>query len=281
MDDRLRVLSIATALLVLVAFGSACASAPATQAASPVPSLPTATSAATAAPTTTPELTATTTTVPTPEPTATTVEPTALVTPDSVPEESTRYLLTFEATWSAETHPTEFPPNPHFSGLIGATHRNGVRLWKEGETATPGTKNMAETGGKSPLDSEIEALITEGEACELISGGGITLSPGAVTVEFTASQDCPLVSLASMIAPSPDWFVGVAELSLYGDEGWIEEQVVALYPYDAGTDSGGSYTSPNEPTEEPEAIHRIETDPLLVEGRVPPLGVFRFTRLHQ
>jgi hypothetical protein len=200
------------------------------------------------------------------------------MTPTEVPEESARYLLTFEATWSPATHATEFPPNPHFSGLIGATHHDGVRLWEEGEKATPGIQNMAETGGKSPLDSEIETLIAEGEACELISGGGIALSPGVVTVEFTVSQDCPLVSVVSMIAPSPDWFVGVTGLSLHGDEGWIEERVVKLYPYDAGTDSGRSYTSPDEPTEEREGIYRIETGPLLVEGEVPPLGVFRFAR---
>jgi hypothetical protein len=50
-----------------------------------------------------------------------------------------------------------------------------------------------------------------------------------------------------------------------------------LYPYDAGTDSGRSYTSPDEPTEVREGIFLIEVGPLLVEGRVPALGVFRFT----
>jgi hypothetical protein len=201
------------------------------------------------------------------------------VVPTEVPEESARYLLTFEATWSEATHPTDFPPNPHFSGLIGAAHSDGVYLWQEGETATPGIENMAETGEKSPLDSEIEALIAGGGACEMISGGGIQLSPGAVTVEFTASQDCSLVSVVSMIAPSPDWFVGVSGLRLFVEGGWVEEQVVELYPYDAGTDGGTGYTSPDEPMDEPEAIYSLETEPLLVEGRVPALGVFRFTRV--
>jgi hypothetical protein len=197
------------------------------------------------------------------------------------PEESARYLLTFEAAWSEATHPTDFPSNPHFSGLIGATHKDSVRLWEEGETATPGIQNMAETGGKSPLDSEVEALVADGAACELISGGGIGSSPGVVSVEFVTSQDCPLVSVVSMIAPSPDWFVGVSGLSLFGDEGWIEDLVVDLYPYDAGTDSGSSYTSPNEPTEVREGIYLIETDPFLVEGEVRPLGVFSFARVHE
>jgi hypothetical protein len=268
MSGRLGIPRIAVVLLLVVA-ASGCNPAATTQTAT----VPTATYAAIG--------TATATTMLAPEPTATVAQPTATVTPMETPEASARYLLTFEATWSDATHPTDFPPNPHFSGLIGATHDHGVRLWKEGETATPGIKNMAETGGKSPLDSEVEALVVEGGACELVSGGGIASSPGVVTVEFTASRDCPLVSVVSMIAPSPDWFVGVTGLSLYGDEGWIEELVVDLYPYDAGTDSGRSYTSPDEPTEVREGIFLIEAGPLLVEGRVPALGVFRFTRLHE
>ncbi len=140
---------------------------------------------------------------------------------------------------------------------------------------------MAETGKKSSLDREIEALIGEGQACEVISGGGIARSPGTVTVEFTVSRDCPRVTVVTMIAPSPDWFVGVTGLRLYGEEGWIEAWETELYPYDAGTDEGESYTSRNEPAEEREGIHKIESGPLQVEGQVPSLGVFSFVRLDE
>jgi hypothetical protein len=138
---------------------------------------------------------------------------------------------------------------------------------------------MAETGGKSPLNSEIDALISDGSACVVISGGGINPSPGVTTVTLTASRDCPLVSVVSMIAPSPDWFVGVSGLSLYEDGAWIEQKVVELFPYDAGTDSGTSYASPNDPTGSPEVVRRIEAEPLLVGGRIPALATFTFSRL--
>jgi hypothetical protein len=190
------------------------------------------------------------------------------------PEGSVRYRLTFDATWSEQTHPTDFPGNPHFSGLIGASHGSPVSLWEVGETATPGIKNMAETGSKSSLDSEIDNMIKSGSACYQISGGGIQSSPGAVTVTFTVSKDCPEVSVVSMIAPSPDWFVGVSGLNLYEDGKWVEEKIVALFPYDAGTDSGATYISVNQPMDIPEVIHRIETDPFLSEGTVSPLGTF-------
>lgn len=200
-------------------------------------------------------------------------------TPTLAPVGPAEYRLTFEATWSAATHPIDFPPNPHFSGLIGAAHRPDTRLWQEGEPASPGIKNMAETGGKSPLDAEVDALIAAGDACVQISGGGINPSPGVVDVTFTVNEDCPAVSVVTMIAPSPDWFLGVSALSLLEEGAWVDEKVVELLPYDAGTDSGASYTSPNLPTESPEGIYMIEDAPLLVDGSVLPLGTFTFTRL--
>ena len=263
------------ALLSLVML-SACAEPSTTPTATAI-----ATSTATASPTyepsatpTPPVATATPTEVP-----ATPTPPPPTMVPTVTPAPSAQYQLTFEATWSQATHPTDFPPNPHFSGLIGASHGPAVRLWEEGGTATPGIKNMAETGAKSPLDGEIDSLINDGSACVIISGGGINPSPGVVTVELTVSQDCPVVSAVSMIAPSPDWFVGVSGLSLYENGAWIEHKVVELLPYDAGTDSGSSYTSPDEPTDSPEAIRRIEVEPLLIDGSVLSLGTFTFSRL--
>ena len=138
---------------------------------------------------------------------------------------------------------------------------------------------MAETGSKSPLDSETDSLINEGSACTKISGAGINPSPGKVSVTLTVSQDCPLVSVVTMIAPSPDWFVGVSGLSLYENGEWITQKVVELVPYDAGTDSGASYNSANLATDNPELISKIETTPFLVNGNVPPLGTLTFTRL--
>ena len=49
-----------------------------------------------------------------------------------------------------------------------------------------------------------------------------------------------------MIAPSPDWFVGVSRLSLY-DNGW-RNRVVELYPYDAGTEEGSGWSLANAAT---------------------------------
>ncbi|MGK0190316.1 MAG: hypothetical protein ACI9R3_006139 [Verrucomicrobiales bacterium] len=190
------------------------------------------------------------------------------------------FELTFDAAWSAATHSTGFPSgNPHFSGLIGASHNSPTSLWSPGGMATPGIRTMAETGGKSPLTNEIQSFIASGAAETLISGGGIGRSPGTVSVQFMVSQDYPLVSVVSMIAPSPDWFVGVHGLSLLQDGQWIEEMVVSLDPYDSGTDSGTTYLSSNNATNPQEPISQI-VEPLDVDGIVAPVGTFTFRRVN-
>ena len=74
---------------------------------------------------------------------------------------------------------------------------------------------MAETGSKSPLDKEVYSAIIQRKAFKLLSGDGIGSSPGSVELIFKVSEKYPLVSLVSMIAPSPDWFVGVDSLNLF------------------------------------------------------------------
>jgi hypothetical protein len=134
---------------------------------------------------------------------------------------------------------------------------------------------MAETGGTGPLSAEVNAAIAAGTARALLSGGGIGTSPGTVELMFTMHVDQPLVTLVSMIAPSPDWFVGVHDLSLRAAGEWQDEVTVQLIAYDAGTDSGPGYTSPNQASQPAEAIARIQTGPL---GGADALGTFTFRR---
>jgi len=190
-----------------------------------------------------------------------------------------RYSVTFEAQWRAETHPTDIPSDPHFSRLIGGTHSARVRFWAPGAIASDGVERMAEEGRTSPLDLEIMAAISAAHAQHLIRGESIPLSPASTSVEFEISLEHPLVTLVSMVAPSPDWFVGVHDLSLVENGDWVREKVVMLYPYDAGSDSGVTFTSPDRDTQPREPIHSIETPPLALSGMVAPMGTFTFRRL--
>ena len=193
----------------------------------------------------------------------------------SAATQSARYSLRFDATWSATSHPVDFPPNAHWSPLIGGTHDASVDFWSEGELASQGIQDMAERGLTSPLDLEVEAAITAGHAGEVIRGGGVAVSPGFATASLELTQDFPLVTLVSMIAPSPDWFAGVSGLSLLQGGEWVDQLRVPLFAFDAGTDSGTSYTAPNQPT--------VPHQPISPNGALPfangaAVGIFTFTR---
>ncbi len=192
------------------------------------------------------------------------------------PALNAQYQVTFESDWSAATHPIDFPPNPHFSGLIGMTHNDEAYIWRTSETASAGIKQMAETGSRFILSNEINAMIAENTGAQyLLSGGAIGLSPGMVSYQFDISQASPLVSLVSMIAPSPDWFIGVDGLSLRQDGQWSQQLIAELHAYDAGTDAGENYTSADMPIAFPGLpIQMVSPNPPFMENL--SLGRFVF-----
>ena len=138
---------------------------------------------------------------------------------------------------------------------------------------------MAETGSKSPLNQEIFISILKKSAFQLLSGDGIQISPGFVNLTIKVSENYPFVTLVTMIAPSPDWFVGVDSLNLFENGDFVDQKTVVLYAYDAGTDSGPNYTSPNEPTIPPVPIFLIETSPFKYGNVVEPVGTFTFSKI--
>ena len=194
------------------------------------------------------------------------------------PAATARFRVTFEAVWDATTHPTDFPPNPHFSGLVGGTHRSTVSFWQEGGLASEGIRLMAERGRQTPLDVEVDAAIRAGHAQHLLVGGDVPRSPGSTSLDFEVSLDYPLVTLVTMVAPSPDWFVGVSGLSLIQDGDWAD-RTVDLHPWDAGTDSGITYRAADLVTAPPATIRRLTGSPVSVGATVAPMARFVFRRL--
>lgn len=195
--------------------------------------------------------------------------------PTKVNEERAIYSLTFTSTWSESTHPG-WPAGAHFSPLIGATHNLSTTFWVSGTLASPGIEQMAERGGTTLLRQEIGNAGSH--VLETISGPGLGTSPATVTIsQVTVSREHPLVTLVTMIAPSPDWFVGVHDLSLLDEEGrWQDSLTVTLYPYDAGTDNGSEYTSSDAEATPHQPITTLR-------GQSPfssePIGSFHFQRI--
>ena len=173
------------------------------------------------------------------------------------PSETATYRIDFNATWSSSTHPTTFPSGAHWSPLIGAVHSSRASFWEMGETSSAGMESMAETGATGTLSSEINSEIPA-NALSVVNGNG-SGSPGSVRIRNVEVRlGHPMVTLVSMIAPSPDWFAGVSGVSLLNGVGqWTESLEVVLFPLDAGSDSGTSYTAGNANTSPKEPIYSL------------------------
>lgn len=177
---------------------------------------------------------------------------------------SATYGVTFRATWDAASHGDSppFPSGAHFSRLVGTTHVEEASFWSNGGIATDGIEIMAETGAVDVLCDEVQAEVGGGRANGCIRGQeGSFRSPGTVTLSFEADEGFPFLTLVSMIAPSPDWFVGVDGIGLRDGECWASRIEMDLAGYDAGTDSGATFTAPNADVTPHEPIGPLEALP--------------------
>lgn len=165
------------------------------------------------------------------------------------------YTVTMQTNWNASSFPAAFPGNPHFSPLAGVTHNNSVVFWKNGIKATTGIQLIAETGNRSNFNNEVNTAITAGNAQCGLSGGGAS-GVSSTELSFGLSRQYSLVSLISMIAPSPDWFIGIHDVDFYDsvNSKWLEKKAIALPIYDAGTDSGSTFSASNQATNPAENI---------------------------
>lgn len=87
---------------------------------------------------------------------------------------------------------------------------------------------------------------------------GAVNTPGETSMKIMVKDKYSTVSLITMIAPSPDWFVGVDSLDLCSYDGrWRGTVIMDLLPWDAGTDNETNFQSSDMPTFPYDVIKRI------------------------
>ena len=189
------------------------------------------------------------------------------------------YTVVFERSWSSDTHPQDFPLLAHFSPVIGVTHGAGYDPFKSGGTASAGIEKLCEEGKHQPLDGEIKAAIAKGTAGALIETPDPLRSvPGEAEAKFAIDPAHPRVSIAAMIAPSPDWCAIAADVDLMEGGQWVPKKTVILEAWDVGTDSATSYRALDDDTQ-PRGPIQLNALPYFVkDGKRVPVGKVTFTR---
>ncbi|GAA4955437.1 hypothetical protein GCM10023314_31470 [Algibacter agarivorans] len=181
------------------------------------------------------------------------------------------YNISLTTIWNTTDH-SSLPSNAHWSPLAGATHKNLNDILVFGATApmTNGIKDIAETGNTTNFNNEINDIITAGNADQYLQQG---FSPfagnnsNATINNVTVSENFPLITLVSMVAPSPDWFIAVNNLDLRSGNdpdfnGWEKTFTIDVFAYDAGTDDGTDYGSGNSASSPRQPISMITGFPI-------------------
>lgn len=198
-------------------------------------------------------------------------------------QEGAEYTVTLASTWTAANHPFEYPEagvltGPHFSGLIGASHNDGYALLKEGTPPTPGLERLSEEGKHSPLDQEIKAAIAAGTAGMLFESDPLKDFSKTVQTKVRVTDKHPMVSAVAMVAPSPDWFTGAANVNLKEGGSWVPSKTVTLYAWDSGGDDGTTYKAPDKDTNPKKPTMMAETPHFVMNGKRVPVGTLTFKK---
>uniref|UniRef100_A0A8B9RC50 Spondin 2a, extracellular matrix protein n=1 Tax=Astyanax mexicanus TaxID=7994 RepID=A0A8B9RC50_ASTMX len=172
------------------------------------------------------------------------------------------YILVFTGHWSPQTFPKQYPlfrPPAQWSKLVGKTclKRCYSENSEKGELSLEGVKGTSGT-------PEAQLRRTRAFACVFMC------------VSDRSAFSIPQLSLLVKVIPSPDWFVGVDSLNLCEGGQWKQEVTFDLHPFDAGTDSGFTFSSPNFPTMPPENITMITS-----QKPNHPANSFYYPRLPQ
>ena len=143
------------------------------------------------------------------------------------------YKITIEGTWQMPQHTV--PAGNHFTNFIGMIHDSSTAVFTMGKPATLGVENIAEVGNATELFKEINNKIIAEKAAGIFNVVLPSIT-STVTTSVNFSTKYSLISLVSMIAPSPDWFIGVQNFNLIQNGKWINDVYVNAFGYDAGTE---------------------------------------------
>jgi len=177
------------------------------------------------------------------------------IIPPSFGQSIATYDITFTSIWNAADH-TSIPSGAHWSKLVGVNHNSNVTFYEIGQMmASQGIENVAEQGSNTIITNEVNTSISNGNSQQYIDGNSLGTATGIININgLEVSEEFPLLTLVSMIAPSPDWFIGVNSLNLRSGNAWRTTITMDLYAIDAGTDSGSDYTSTDADNNEPISI---------------------------
>lgn len=193
------------------------------------------------------------------------------------PQPEAFYKITLTMNWNSPA--LGVPVNAHFTRLIGMVHSKDSFLWSQ--KATIGLEFLAEVGSNGRLNNEIDSMIARQKALERFGINPPAIN-GSIDSVFRFTTDFSCFSFASMIAPSPDWFIGINKYNLLVNNQWVTDKSVDLFVYDAGTEEGDVFGYNNLPTAPQQNVSILTSinGMVLANGNpvISKIGTIRFNK---
>ncbi|MFK7891011.1 MAG: spondin domain-containing protein [Granulosicoccus sp.] len=127
----------------------------------------------------------------------------------------------------------------HFTPLIVAAHPATVRMFESGEPASPELQALAEGGNVADMASVLESI-----GAAVVTGDGLLAPGSSITfqIDTAGNSDNSYLSIAGMLLPTNDGFVGLNSINLQDGSGTYFAR-----GYDAGTEANDEQVGSGAP----------------------------------
>jgi hypothetical protein len=208
------------------------------------------------------------------------VEPQTIATTLPAIDSTASYKIIITGTWASPQH--TIPPTEHFTQFIGLIHGDECKVYKVGALASKGVENVAEVGNSTVLKKEMDSMILANKALSkffLTIPGIVGKDSSNISVNIKNAR----ISFESMLAPTPDWFVGIDSYNLIQNGKWVTDITIPVYGYDAGTEDGDvfGYANPATVPQQPISLMTPANASVIANGNmvIAPFGSLRIMKL--
>ena len=140
---------------------------------------------------------------------------------------------------------TNLTTGQYFTPILAATHTSEAMVFRPGMSASAELKALAEGGDTMPLEMALDRMSS---VMSVEAGAGLTPPGGTSEILISGSNVYRYLSLAAMLIPTNDGFVGISMMELPTHP---RTEMVYAYAYDAGTEMNaetcGTIPGPNFP----------------------------------
>lgn len=184
-------------------------------------------------------------------------------------KDTVHYHIKFMSMWGNDPR-INYPPNPHTGNMFLVSHDDKFKLFELDKYANKGVSQTAMFG---TLDDLYVVAENNKKHIGNVVTSGVLQTPGSTDLLIGVTPSMSEISFVTMIAPSSDWFTGFS-IDLAKDGEWIDQTIIPLYVFIAGTDSNQGFVTEHKLRSSPEPI-KINNDKLLypnTNGQVVPIA---------